>query len=47
MVVTDNPQLEECPVVELASALGKADTSQIHGNARFLSSGCTALGAPP
>lgn len=47
MVVTDNPQLEECPLIELAGTLGKADSSQIHGNARVLSSDCTALGAGP
>jgi hypothetical protein len=44
MIVIANPQLEECPLVELASALGKADSSQIHDNGRILSTGCIPLG---
>ena len=44
MIVTANPQLEECPLIELASALGKADSSQIHDNGRILSTACTPLG---
>jgi hypothetical protein len=45
MVVVDNPQLEECPLVELAGTLGRTGGSQIIGNARVLSTECGTL--PP
>jgi hypothetical protein len=43
MWVLDNPKLEECPLVELAGALGRTDGSQISDNARILSTECSAL----
>lgn len=47
MMVTDNPQLEECRLIELAAELDRTGSSQIHSNGRFGSISCSVLDPLP